>query len=75
MGNSLIYREAAEEAFEKGKKIRILLKAGFAIKQSKVKELEQEIQFLRIKWQDEHHQITVDVINKRTAVAPPNNKK
>ena len=40
----------AEEVFEKGKKIvQILLKAGFAIKQSKVKGPAQGIQFFRNK--------------------------
>ncbi|KFW72210.1 hypothetical protein AS28_02743, partial [Pygoscelis adeliae] len=62
--------------FEKGKKIvQILLKAGFAIKQSKVKGRAQEIQFLGIKWQDGHHRIPKDVINKITAMSPPTSKK
>lgn len=39
-----------EEVCEKGRKvIQILIKAGFAIKQSKVKGPAQEIQFLRTK--------------------------
>ncbi|KAK4826302.1 hypothetical protein QYF61_007149, partial [Mycteria americana] len=68
--------EQAEEVFEKGKKIvQILLKAGFAIKQSKVKGLAQEIHFLGIKWQDGHCQIPMDVINKITAMSPPSSKK
>jgi len=54
----------------KGKKIiQILLKASFAIKQSKVKEPAQEIQFLGIKWQDGHFQFPKDVINKITAMS------
>ncbi|KAF1570980.1 UNVERIFIED_CONTAM: hypothetical protein FQV16_0009294, partial [Eudyptes robustus] len=32
-------------------------------------------QFLGIKWQDGHHQIPVDVINKITATSPPTSKK
>ncbi|GAB0207781.1 hypothetical protein GRJ2_003243800 [Grus japonensis] len=64
------------EVFEKGKKIvQILLKASFAIKQSKVKGPAQEIQFLGIKWQDGRHQIPMDVINKIAAMSPPTNKK
>ncbi|KAK4826273.1 hypothetical protein QYF61_006720 [Mycteria americana] len=64
------------EVFEKGKKIvQILLKAGFAIKQSKVKGPAQEIQFLGIKWEDGCHQIPMDVINKITAMSPPTSKK
>ncbi|KAK4830730.1 hypothetical protein QYF61_013180 [Mycteria americana] len=54
------------EVFEKGKKIvQILLKAGFAIKQSKVKGPAQEIQFLGIKWQDGHCQIPTDVVTQK----------
>ncbi|GAB0207353.1 hypothetical protein GRJ2_003200900 [Grus japonensis] len=61
---------------EKGKKIvQILRKAGFTIKRSKVKGLAQEIQFLGIKWQDGHHQIPMNVINKRADMSPPTNKK
>ncbi|RMC21559.1 hypothetical protein DUI87_02425 [Hirundo rustica rustica] len=64
------------EVFEKGEKIiQILLKAGFAIKQSKVKGPPQEIQFLGVKWQDGHHQIPTEVINKITAMSPPTSKK
>ncbi|KAK4818459.1 hypothetical protein QYF61_013665 [Mycteria americana] len=54
---------------------KILLKAGFAIKQSKVKRPAQEIQFLGIKWQDGRHQIPMDVINKITAMFPSTSKK
>ncbi|KFZ57759.1 hypothetical protein N321_11978, partial [Antrostomus carolinensis] len=72
----IVWGNTAEELFEKGKKIiQIFLKAGFAIKQSKVKGPAQEIQFLGIKWQDGRHQIPVDVINKITAMSPPTNKK
>ncbi|KFV18712.1 hypothetical protein N340_13797, partial [Tauraco erythrolophus] len=64
------------EVFKKGEKIiQILLKAGFAIKQNKVKGPTREIQFLRIKWQDGCRQIPMDVINKITATSPPTNKK
>ncbi|KFW67864.1 hypothetical protein AS28_02726, partial [Pygoscelis adeliae] len=71
-----IWGNTAGEVFEKGNKIvQILLKAGFAIKQSKVKGPAQEIQFLGIKWQDGHRQIPMDVINKITAMSPPTSKK
>ncbi|RMB94724.1 hypothetical protein DUI87_28837 [Hirundo rustica rustica] len=64
------------EVFEKGEKIiQILLKAGFAIKQSKVKGPAQEIQFLGVKWQDGRRQIPTEVINKITAMSPPTSKK
>ncbi|GAB0209508.1 hypothetical protein GRJ2_003416500 [Grus japonensis] len=67
---------AAEEVSEKGKKIiQILLQAGFAIKQSKVKGPAQEIQFLGIRWHDGRRQIPMDIINKRAAMSPPTNKK
>ncbi|KAK4806727.1 hypothetical protein QYF61_007525 [Mycteria americana] len=72
----IVWGNTAEEVFEKGKKIvQILLKAGFAIKQSKVKGPAQEIQFLGIKWQDGRRQIPMDVINKITAMSPPTTKK
>jgi len=51
------------------------LKAGFAIKRSKVKGPAQEIQFLGIKWQDGHCQIPMDVFNKIAAMSPPSSKK
>ncbi|RMB99660.1 hypothetical protein DUI87_23914 [Hirundo rustica rustica] len=64
------------EVFEKGEKIiHILLKAGFAIKQSKVKRPAREIQFLGVKWQDGRRQIPTEVINKITAMSPPTSKK
>ncbi|RMC03327.1 hypothetical protein DUI87_20523 [Hirundo rustica rustica] len=63
-------------SLQEGEKIiQILLEAGFAIKRSKVKGLAQEIQFLGVKWQDGHHQIPTEVINKITAMSPPTNKK
>ncbi|GAB0203776.1 hypothetical protein GRJ2_002843200 [Grus japonensis] len=72
----IIWGNTAAEVFEKGKKIiQILLKAGFAINQSKVKGPAQEIQFLGIKWHDGHRQIPMDVINKIAAMSPPTNKK
>ncbi|KAK4828886.1 LOW QUALITY PROTEIN: hypothetical protein QYF61_001444 [Mycteria americana] len=72
----IVWGNTAEEVFEKGKKIvQNLLKAGFAIKQSKVKGSAQEIQFLGIKWQDGCRQIPMDVINKITAMSPPTSKK
>ncbi|RMC15750.1 hypothetical protein DUI87_07954 [Hirundo rustica rustica] len=68
--------EKAGEVFEKGEKIiQILLKAGFAIKRSKVKGPAQEIQFLGVKWQDGRRQIPTEVINKIIAMSPPTSKK
>ncbi|KAK4818872.1 hypothetical protein QYF61_021077 [Mycteria americana] len=76
IGDIIVWGNIAEEGFEKGKKIvQILLKASFAIKQSKVKRPAQEIQFLGIKWPDGHCQIPMDVINKITAMTPPTSKK
>jgi len=72
----IVWGDTAEEVFEKGEKIvQILLKAGFAVKRSKVKGPAQEIQFLGIKWQDGCRQIPVDVINKIAAMSPPTSKK
>ncbi|GAB0179440.1 hypothetical protein GRJ2_000409300 [Grus japonensis] len=72
----IVWDNTAEVVYENGKKIgQIILKAGFAIKQSKVKGPAQEIQFLGIKWQDGHRQIPMDVINKITAVSPLTSKK
>ncbi|GAB0209432.1 hypothetical protein GRJ2_003408900 [Grus japonensis] len=72
----IVWGNSAEEVSEKGKKIiQILLKAGFAIKRSKVKGPAQEIQFSGIKWQDGHRQIPMDVISKIAAMSPPTNKK
>lgn len=48
-----VWGNMAEDVFQKGKKrIQIVLKTGFAIKQSKVDISAQEIQFLGGKWQD-----------------------
>ncbi|KFP94872.1 hypothetical protein N329_08318, partial [Haliaeetus albicilla] len=72
----IVWGNTAEEVFEKGKKIiQIILKAGFAIKESKVKGPAQEIQFLGIKWQDGCHQIPMDISNKIAAMSPLTNKK
>ncbi|KFQ47701.1 hypothetical protein N333_02894, partial [Nestor notabilis] len=72
----IVWGDTAKEVFEKGRKIiQIMLKAGFAIKQSKVKGPAREIQFLGIKLQDGRCQIPTDVINKITAMSPPTNKK
>ncbi|GAB0207311.1 hypothetical protein GRJ2_003196700 [Grus japonensis] len=72
----IVWGNTAAEVSEKGKKIvQILLKASFAIKQSKVKGPAQEIQVLGIKWQDGCRQIPMDVINKIAAMSPPTNKK
>ncbi|RMC10437.1 hypothetical protein DUI87_13242 [Hirundo rustica rustica] len=68
----IVWGNTAMEVFEKGEKIiHILLKAGFAIKQSKVKGPAREIQFLGVKWQDRRRQIPTEVINKITAMSPP----
>ncbi|KAM7062164.1 tubulin--tyrosine ligase isoform 2-T3 [Acridotheres tristis] len=72
----IVWGSTAGEVFKKGEKIiQILLKAGFAIKQSKVKGPAQEIQFLGVKWQDGRCQIPTEVIHKITAMSPPTNKK
>ncbi|RMC20643.1 hypothetical protein DUI87_01495 [Hirundo rustica rustica] len=72
----IVWENTAMEVFEKGEKIiHILLKAGFAIKQSKVKGPAREIQFLGVKWQNRRWQIPTEVINKITAMSPPTSKK
>ncbi|RMC19449.1 hypothetical protein DUI87_04060 [Hirundo rustica rustica] len=72
----IVWGNTAMEVFEKGEKIiQILLKAGFAIKQSKVKGPAREIQFLGVKWHDGRRQIPTEVINKITAMSPPTSKK
>ncbi|RMC01134.1 hypothetical protein DUI87_22400 [Hirundo rustica rustica] len=72
----IVWGNTAMEVFEKGEKIiHILLKASFAIKQSKVKGPAREIQFLGVKWQDGRQQIPTEVINKITAMSPPTSKK
>ncbi|RMC20738.1 hypothetical protein DUI87_01590 [Hirundo rustica rustica] len=64
----IVWGNMAIEVFEKGEIIQILLKAGFAIKKSKVKGPAREIQFLEVKWQDRRRQIPTEVINKITAM-------
>ncbi|KAJ7418415.1 hypothetical protein WISP_59217 [Willisornis vidua] len=65
INNVIVWGDTAEEFFKKGPKIiQIFLKAGFVIKNSKVKGAAGEIQFLGVKWQDGRHQIPTDVINK-----------
>ena len=60
----IVWGNTAEEAFEKGKKIiQILLKACFAVMQSKLKGPAQESQFLGTVQQDGHRHIPMDVIN------------
>ncbi|RMC20534.1 hypothetical protein DUI87_01385 [Hirundo rustica rustica] len=72
----IVWGNTAMEVFEKGEKIiHILLKAGFAIKKSKVKGLAREIQFVGVKWHDGRRQIPTEVINKITAMCPPTNKR
>ncbi|XP_051655122.1 uncharacterized protein LOC127476333 [Manacus candei] len=72
----IVWGNTAGEVFEKGEKIiQILLRAGFAIKRSKVKGPAQEIQFLGVKWQDGRRLIPMEVINKIAAMSPPTSKK
>ncbi|KAK4807063.1 hypothetical protein QYF61_018404 [Mycteria americana] len=72
----IVWGNKAEEVFEKGKReIQILLKAGFAMKKSKIKGPAQEIQFLGIKWQDGCCPVAMDVVNKIATTSPPANKK
>ncbi|KGL94172.1 hypothetical protein N301_14232, partial [Charadrius vociferus] len=72
----IVWGNSAEVVFNKGRKIiKILLKAGFAVKRGNVKGPAQEIQFLGIKWQDGRRQIPMDVINKITSMSTPTNKK
>ncbi|KAJ7414137.1 hypothetical protein BTVI_41625 [Pitangus sulphuratus] len=72
----MVWGNTAGEVFEKGEKIiQILLRAGFAIKRSKVRGPAQEIQFLGGKWQDGRRQIPMEVINKIAAMSPPTSKK
>ncbi|KAJ7424343.1 hypothetical protein BTVI_06857 [Pitangus sulphuratus] len=72
----IVWEDTVEEVFEKGKKIiQILLRAGLAIKKSKVKGPARESQFLGVKWQDGHPQIPTEVINKITGMAPLTSKK
>lgn len=69
--DDIVWGNKAKKAFEKGEKIiQILLKAHFAIKQSKFKGSAQEIQLLEVKWQDGCHQIPMDEVNKQAAVSP-----
>ncbi|GAB0190181.1 hypothetical protein GRJ2_001483400 [Grus japonensis] len=76
IGDIMIQGSTGEEVSEKGKKIvQILQKAGFTIKQSKVKGPAQKIQLLGIQWQDGCCQIPMDVINKIAAMSPLTNKK
>ncbi|RMC20551.1 hypothetical protein DUI87_01402 [Hirundo rustica rustica] len=71
-----VWGNTAMEVFEKGERIiHILLKAGIAIKKSKVKGPASEIQFLGVKWQDGLLQIPTEVINRITAMSPPTNRK
>lgn len=51
------------------------MKACFAIKQSKVKRLAQEIELLGVKWQDGQYQIPIDMISKIAAISSPTSKK
>ncbi len=57
------------------KESKILLHAGFTIKQNEGKGPAQKIQSLGIKWQDGRRHIPTDVINKITAMSLPTDKK
>uniref|UniRef100_A0A8V5GQ22 ribonuclease H n=1 Tax=Melopsittacus undulatus TaxID=13146 RepID=A0A8V5GQ22_MELUD len=71
----IVWGDTAEEVLEKGREIiQILLKAGFAIKRSKVKGPAREIQFLGIKWQDGHFGMSPEKEVMRAEEAPPYNK-
>lgn len=62
----ILWGYTAEEVFEKVKKIiQVLLKAGYAIEQSKVNGPAQEIQILGVKWQDECYHVPMDVGKKK----------
>ncbi|RMC10962.1 hypothetical protein DUI87_12153 [Hirundo rustica rustica] len=73
--NSSSIDQSSNGSVEKGEIIHILLEAGFAIKKSKVKGPAQEIQFLKVKWQDGRRQIPTEVINKTTATSAQTSKK
>lgn len=65
----------AEEVFEKGKRIvQKVLKAGFAIKKSKVKGPARDIQFLGVKWQDGRRHVPMDVVKKIATMSSPAKK-
>lgn len=53
----------------------VLLKAGFAINQSKIKGPAEEVHFLGLKWKDGHCHIPMDVVKNVTAMSPPANEK
>ncbi|RMB93155.1 hypothetical protein DUI87_30477 [Hirundo rustica rustica] len=65
----IVWGNTAMEVFEKGEIIQILLKAGFAIKQGKVKGPAREIQFLGVKWQDGRWQIPTEGPEQQQAFA------
>ena len=72
----VVWSNTGQEVYREGEQIiQVLLHAGFAIKQNKVKGPAQEIQFLGVKCQDGHHHIPGDVINKITTMSPPTSKK
>lgn len=72
----IVWGDTAAEVFEKAEKIIQNLSNAifFHKKKDKVKGLAQQIRFLGIKWQDGHHQIVMEVINKITAMSPSNCK-
>lgn len=78
----LMWGNIVEELFENRKRInQFLLKACFAIKKTTTTNPQwgerpcRGDPVFRIKCQDGHHHISVDVINKIIAMPPPANKK
>ncbi|XP_064258569.1 uncharacterized protein LOC135289121 isoform X13 [Passer domesticus] len=71
----IVWGTEAEEVFEKGKRIvQNVLKAGFAIKKSKVKGPAWDIQFLGVKWQDGRCHVPMDVVKKIGTMSSPAKK-
>lgn len=69
-------RQHSRRSFWKGEEIiHILLKAGFVIKQSKVKGASQEIHLLGVKGQDRYHPIPINSVNKNNRSVPTNQQE
>ncbi|RMC02853.1 hypothetical protein DUI87_20045 [Hirundo rustica rustica] len=66
--------EEDEEVWEDGDSGHRRLEEA-QLQKSKVKGSAQEIQFLKVKWQDRRRQIATKVINKTTATSPQTSKK
>ena len=72
----VVWSNTGQEVYREGEQIiQVLLHAGFAIKQNKVKGPAQEIQLLGVKWQDGCHHIPGDVTNKITTMSAPTSKR